>query len=114
MPTPNPPATPCTRPTGSSARRPPIAGSDIRVALLGRYSPDMTVTRQAWRIIESDTDELIVLQARGEWWVGRRRGETITVWACQSELHADETYDTLLADTAGRGQWHEAHARSAA
>jgi len=55
-----------------------------------------------------------VLQARGEWWVGRRRGETITVWACQSELHADETYDTLLADTAGRGQWHEAHARSAA
>ena len=113
MPSMSPVASPLNRPTGAR-RRTPIVGADIRAALLGRYRPELTLTRRALRVNGTDIDELIVVQARHEWWVGRRLADTITVWACQSELHAEATFDELLADPDDRGQWHEAHARSAA
>ena len=107
-------ATPITQSSTTRARRAPIVGADVRAALLGRYRPEMQVVRQAFRITDTDTDEIVVLLARHEWWIGRRVGETITVWACQSQLQAEEIYDALISEDLDRGQWQQARARSAA
>ena len=111
---PSPSATPIAQSTASATRCAPIVGADVRAALLGRYRPEMKVVRQAFRVTDTDTDEMIVVQARHEWWIGRRIDETITVWGCQSQLQAEEIYDALIGDVVDRGQWHQARARSAA
>jgi hypothetical protein len=95
-----------------SGRCSPITGSDIHAAILGRYSTDMVIHRQAWRITDDDSDELILLQVRREWWVGRRISDRTTVWACQSGRHAASTFEELLADGRDRGNWHEATPRA--
>ena len=89
--------------TASRPRR--IAGSDLHAAILGRYSNDMVVHRQAHRVTDTDSDELILVEARQDWWVARRIGERVVVWAYPDRDHAEVGFDELLRDTQGRGEW---------
>jgi hypothetical protein len=90
----------------TSASRPRrIAGADLHAAILGRYRDDMVVHRQAHRVTETDSDELILVQAREDWWVARRIGDRVVVWAHPDRYHAEIGFDELAGDTRERGEW---------
>jgi hypothetical protein len=82
-----------------------IAGSDLHAAILGRYSDDMVVHQQAHRVTDTDSDELILVEARQDWWVARRIGERVVVWAYPDRDHAEGGFDELLRETLGHGEW---------
>jgi hypothetical protein len=93
--------------TTTRARPPRVEGADLYAAILGRYRDDMVVRRQAHRVSETDSDELILVEAQQEWWVARRLSEHVVVWAYPDHDRADAGFDELLTETGGRGAWIE-------
>lgn len=80
----------------------------IRAAMFGTPVPGVQVIRQAWRVTESDSDELALLRVRGEWWVARRVSASLVIWAVPGEAEADECFDRLVTDDAAAGHpWTE-------
>ncbi len=88
-----------------------IGGADVRAAILGHYAPGLIVQRQAHRITDIDSDELIMMQARGDWWVARRISDAVVVWACGDIDAAHSEFDDLLRVADGRGPWIESRDR---
>jgi hypothetical protein len=91
----------------TALRRRRIAGADLHAAILGRYSDEMVVHRQAHRITDTDSDELILVEARQSWWVARRICDRVVVWAYPDRYRAEVGFDDLLRDTKCRGEWIE-------
>jgi hypothetical protein len=84
----------------------------IRAALLGATVPGLRIHRQAWRVRDTDTDELVLVTvADGSWWVARRMSDRLSVWAYAGEDEAWDGFDRLRADGPA---WHEAVAESLA
>jgi hypothetical protein len=80
----------------------------IRAAMLGRPVTGLHIHRQAWRVSDGDSDELVLLTLRdGSWWVARRLSDRLSVWAYAGEDEAWDGYDRLLAEGAA---WREATA----
>ncbi len=81
----------------------------IRAAMCGTPVPGVQVVRQAWRVSDTDSDELALLRVRGEWWVARRLSASFVIWAHPGESEADECFDRLVADDAATPRaWTEA------
>ena len=53
----------------------------IRAAMFGTPVPGVQMVRQAWRVSDTDSDELALLRVRGEWWVARRVSASFVIWA---------------------------------
>jgi hypothetical protein len=86
-----------------------ITPERIRAAMCGTPVPGVQVVRQAWRVSDTDSDELALLRVRGEWWVARRLSASFVIWAHPGEAEADECFDRLITDDAGTSRaWTEA------
>ncbi|WP_375502296.1 hypothetical protein [uncultured Jatrophihabitans sp.] len=84
------------------------ATKQIRAAMLGAPDNGMQIHRQAWRVSDGDSDELVLLTMRdGSWWVARRLSDRLSVWAYAGEDEAWDGFDRLAAEGA---TWHEATA----
>ncbi|MBE7186980.1 hypothetical protein [Jatrophihabitans endophyticus] len=82
-----------------------VTGSQIRAAMLGSPVDGLEVVRQACRVTSTDSDELVLLCVRGSsWWVARRLGEQLAVWAFAGDDEAWDGFDRLKD---GEG-WREA------
>ncbi len=85
--------------------------SQLRAAMLGRPVEGVEVIRQAWRVRGDDSDELVLISARGRWWVARRAGEQITLWAYVGDSEAETAFERLIvAETPDEVAWHLATA----
>jgi hypothetical protein len=82
----------------------------IRAAMLGHPTEGLRIARQAYRISETDSDELaLVSVGEQSWWVAQRVSDRLTVWAHPGEDEAHEGFERLLAT----GGWREAGAELA-
>ena len=68
----------------------------------------MTIHRQARRITDDDSDELVLIEAYGEWWIARRISDRVVVLAYGDDLRADLGFDDQLEELSPRGAWTEA------
>lgn len=94
----------------ASTRARAVTPSQLRGAMLGRPVPGVEVVRQAWRVHDDDSDELVLLNARGQWWVARRASEQITLWAFVGDIEAEAAFERLLDDGTPDLAWHVAQA----
>lgn len=79
----------------------------IRAAMLGHPTEGLRIDRQAYRISETDSDELaLVCVTEHSWWVAQRVSDQLTVWAHPGEDEAHEGFERVLAS----GGWREAGA----
>ena len=78
----------------------------IRRAMLGVVAPDVRIERQAWRVTDDDSDELVmVCLDSGSWWVAQRASDRLTVWAHTDDEQASIAFDAVLDKHPG---WREA------
>ena len=85
--------------------------SQLRAAMLGRPVDGVEVVRQAWRVRGDDSDELVLINARGQWWVARRAADQITLWAYVGDTEAEAAFERLVvADSPDDVAWHLATA----
>jgi hypothetical protein len=95
----------------ASTRARAVTPSQLRAAMLGRPVRGVEVVRQAWRVTEDDSDELVLINARGRWWVARRTSDQITLWAYVGDSEADAAFERLTADAEPfERAWHLATA----
>jgi hypothetical protein len=94
----------------ASMRPRPITPSQLRKAMLGRPVAGVEVVRQAWRVTEDDSDELVLINARGQWWVARRASDQITLWAYVGDNEAEAAFERLVQDGHDEQSWHLAAA----
>jgi hypothetical protein len=100
----------------ASPRRRAVTPSQLRGVMLGRAIEGVEVVRQAYRIFTDDSDELVLVNARGQWWVARRASDRITLWAFVGDSEAEDAFERLLHDDAHPGadaddlEWHQATA----
>jgi len=96
----------------SASRRPrAVTPSQLRWAMLGRPVDGVEVVRQAWRVRGEDSDELVLINARGKWWVARRAAEQLTLWAYVGDTEAEDAFERLIvADSPDEVAWHLATA----
>lgn len=88
-----------------------VTPSQLRAAMLGRPVEGVRVVRQAWRIRDDDSDELVLLDARGSWWIARRNADRITLWAFVGDAEAEMAFERLVDDQgAEHVPWHLATA----
>ena len=84
------------------------ATKQIRAAMLGVPVAGLRIHRQAWRVSEGDSDELVLLTLPdGSWWSARRLSDRLSVWAYADEDDAWDGFDRLASEGA---PWHEAMA----
>ena len=82
-----------------------VTGAQIRTAMLGTAVEGLQVVRQARRVTETDSDELVLLCVRGaSWWVARRLSEQLAVWAYGGDDEAWAGFDRLMDGA----EWREA------
>lgn len=82
----------------------------IRAAMLGHAAEGLRIARQAYRITETDSDELALIGVGEQsWWVAQRVSDRLTVWAHPGEDEAHEGFERL----ASTGGWREAGAELA-
>lgn len=65
----------------------------------------MVVHQRAHGVTDTDSDELILVEVRQDWWVARRLDERVVVWAYPDRDHAEVGFDEQPRDTQGRGEW---------
>lgn len=83
-----------------------VMTKQIRAAMLGQSVPGLQIHRQAWRVRDTDTDELVLITVPdGSWWVARRLSDQLSVWAYPGEDAAWDGFDRLAAEGA---PWSEA------
>jgi hypothetical protein len=82
----------------ASTRTKAVTPSQLRAAMLGRPVRGVDVIRQAWRVTEDDSDELVLINARGRWWVARRTSDRITLWAYVGDSEAEAAFERLIQD----------------
>jgi hypothetical protein len=79
--------------------------------MLGRPIDGVEVVRQAWRVRGDDSDELVLISARGRWWVARRTADQITLWAFVGDTEAEAAFERLVVSgTPDDVAWHLATA----
>lgn len=79
--------------------------------MLGRPIEGVEVVRQAWRVRGDDSDEIVLINARGKWWVARRAAELITLWAFVGDTEAELAFERLTHDQSpDETAWHFATA----
>jgi hypothetical protein len=79
--------------------------------MLGRPVEGVEVVRQAWRVRGEDSDELVLINARGSWWVARRAAEQLTLWAYVGDSEAEVAFERLIDDESpDEVAWHLATA----
>jgi hypothetical protein len=84
-----------------------VTPSQLRAAMLGRQVPGVEVVRQAWRVTDDDSHELVLFNARGKYWVARRVSDRITLWAFTDDLQAEDAFERLVHDPgAEQLEWH--------
>ena len=86
-----------------------MVAAQIRAAMFGTATDGIRVQRQAWRISDTDSDELALLLVRGSWWVARRVSDQLSVWAYAGDDEADIGFERRMTDAGGR--WTEAASR---
>ena len=85
-----------------------MISKQVRAAMLGATVPGLRIHRQAWRVSDGDSDELVLVTVSdGSWWVARRLSDRLSVWAYATEEQAWDGFDRLLAEGA---PWREAAA----
>jgi cyanophycinase-like exopeptidase len=96
----------------SASRRPrTVTPNQLRAAMLGRPVDGVEVVRQAWRVRGDDSDELVLISARGRWWVARRTADQITLWAFVGDTEAEAAFERLVVSgTPDDVAWHLATA----
>lgn len=95
----------------ASTRTRAVTPSQLRAVMLGRPVEGVRVVRQAWRVRDDDSDELVLLDARGSWWVARRTADRITLWAYVGDAEAEAAFERLVEDEgAEHAAWHLATA----
>jgi hypothetical protein len=95
----------------ASTRPRAVTPSELRAAMLGRPVEGVRVVRQAWRVRDDDSDELVLLDARGSWWIARRTADRITLWAYVGDAEAEEAFERLVHDEGTEHvAWHLATA----
>lgn len=82
----------------ASTRPRAVTPSQLRAAMLGRPIEGVRVVRQAWRVHDDDSDELVLIDARGKWWVARRSSDRITLWAYVGDAEAEVAFERLVHD----------------
>ena len=95
----------------TTLRYAPITATDVRAAMFGAEVDGVQIVRQAWRTSDDDSDELTLIDARGDWWVARRISCRVTVWAFAGDMEAEDGFDQLV-DAARHSDhaWREAKA----
>lgn len=84
-----------------------VTPSELRAAMLGRQIPGVEVVRQAWRVTDDDSHELVLFNARGKHWIARRVSDRITLWACLDDVQAEEAFERLVHDPGTEHlEWH--------
>jgi hypothetical protein len=73
-----------------------VTPSQLRAAMLGRPVRGVEVVRQAWRVTDDDSDELVLIDARGRWWVAQRASDRITLWAYVGDSEAEAAFDRVV------------------
>lgn len=74
-----------------------VTGAQIRAAMLGTSVDGLRVVRQARRVTDTDTDELVLLCVRERsWWVARRLSDQLAVWAYAGDDEAWDGFDRLV------------------
>lgn len=94
----------------ASSRARAVTPSQLRAAMLGRPVDGVEVVRQAWRVTDDDSDELVLINARGRWWVSRRASDQITLWAFVGDTEAEAAFERLVHDGTPDLEWHQATA----
>lgn len=84
-----------------------VTPEELRAAMLGRQIPGVQVVRQAWRVTDDDSHELVLFDARGRFWVARRVSDKITLWAFVDDVEAEDAFERLVHEPGSEQlAWH--------